>query len=164
MEQDQANNYALRLLSIRPRGARELADRLRKKGAEEGTIEAVIAGLGSAGLVDDNKFARLWIESRMSLKPMGASRLRSELIAKGIDRDIIDSVLSTFKDEMDEEDAALRLAQKKLRLLRGLDTKTARRRLAGFLSRRGFSAATVAATLRRLVRASNEDDPSEGPA
>lgn len=144
-----ARDYALRLLGIRPRSVREMRDRLGRKGYDRAEIEAAIAELCQAGLLDDRKFAAQWVESRLALKPMGFSRLRAELLAKGVDRQTVDSSLSKYRGELDEKEAALSLARKKLRSLRGLEPEVVRRRLAGFLERRGFEPQIVGEVLKK---------------
>ncbi len=143
-------DYALRLLAIRPRSVREMRDRLARKGYQRPENEAVISDLSELGLLDDGKFAAQWVESRMALKPMGPSRLRAELLAKGVDRETVESTLAKYRNESDDRDAALLLARKKMRSLRGLAPEVARRRLAGFLGRRGFAAGTVSRVLKEM--------------
>lgn len=147
-----ARDYALRLLAIRPRSVREMRDRLQRKGYEKPEIEATVADLAELELLDDRKFAGQWVESRMALRPMGQARLRAELTAKGVDRGIIDAILSKYGSEFDEKSSALALARKKLRALKGLEPEVARRRLAGFLSRRGFTAGTVSLVLKEMSK------------
>lgn len=147
-----ARDYALRLLAIRPRSIREIADRLQRKGYNGQEVDSVIADLSDLGLLDDRKFASQWIESRMALRPMGRARLRAELAAKGVDREIVVTTLAEYGNDLEEKGAALALARKKLGSLRGLEPEAARRRLAGFLGRRGFAAATVLRVLKEMAK------------
>lgn len=145
-----AKNHALRLIELKPRSVQEIRDRLAKKGVEKAEIEAITAELEAIGLLDDVKFARDWIENRQHFRPMGVIRLRQELFAKGIDREIVEAVLSQYRSQVDEKSEAMALARKKLRTLQGLKPEAARRRLAGFLARRGFSTEAVALALRSI--------------
>ena len=61
--------------------------------------------------------------------------MRSELRRKGVSNDIIEQAL----EDLDEEAGAMKVAEKKVRRLTGLDKSTFRRRMWGFLKRRGFS-------------------------
>lgn len=151
-----ASDYALRLLAIRPRSIREMRDRLQSKGYERPVIEATVAELCELGLLDDRKFAAQWVESRMALRPMGPSRLRAELLTKGVDRGIVEATLSKYSAETDERSEALALARKKIRTLQGLESGPARRRLAGFLGRRGFESSTIAEVLKTVKLGKNE--------
>ncbi|MDI6739391.1 MAG: regulatory protein RecX [Candidatus Edwardsbacteria bacterium] len=162
MSSSSPRDYARRCLAIKPRSARELKDKLLRKGFAPDQIAPVIDDLLSLGLLDDAKYAKLWVEGRISNKPMGAARLRAELAAKGVDREIIDAVLAQYKPEINEVDAALDLAQRKIRLLKGLDPITARRRLAGFLARRGYSPAVVSGTIKAILKTRIGDFREEG--
>jgi len=154
-----AKNHALRLIELKPRSVQEIRDRLAKKGVEKAEIEAITAELEAIGLLDDVKFARDWIENRQHFRPMGVIRLRQELFAKGIDREIVEAVLSQYRSQVDEKSEAMALARKKLRTLQGLKPEAARRRLAGFLARRGFSTEAVALALRSISTKIKEDIP-----
>ena len=133
--QDAAYEQALRLLSYRPRTERELRMRYAKKALPEQIQEVTLDRLKSEGLVDDAAFAQSWIENRMEFRPRGAWALRSELGAKGVERELIEIALEDF----DEEEAARRAAQAGARRYKHLSPGLFRRRLSAYLSRRGFT-------------------------
>jgi regulatory protein len=133
--QDVAYEQALRLLSYRPRTERELRMRYAKKALPEQSQEAALDRLKSEGLVDDAAFAQSWIENRMEFRPRGAWALRSELGAKGVERELIETALEDF----DEEEAARRAAHQGARRYKHLSPDLFRRRLSAYLSRRGFT-------------------------
>lgn len=136
-----AREIALRLLTTRARSAKELHDALAAKGVPEAITVEVLERFGDVGLVDDASFAQAWVES-------GQRRLRSrrgiaqELGRKGIDKEIAGEALAAVDDEA-ELAAARELASKRLRSLASQPREVARRRLAGVLARRGFSAGVV---------------------
>jgi regulatory protein len=144
--------YALRLIEMKPRSVHEIRDKLARKGVDKTEIEAVISGLETIGLLDDVKFARDWIENRQHFRPMGVIRLRQELFAKGIDREIVDQAIADYKSNADELPAALDLARRKMKLYRKLDAEAAKRHLAGFLARRGYEASIVSKVLKELLK------------
>jgi len=144
--------YALRLLELRGRSVKDIRDKLKVKGASPADIKLVVDDLVSLGLLDDEKFARDWIENRQHFRPMGVIRLRQELFVKGIDRGIVDQAVSDYKSNADELPAALDLARRKLKLYRKLDADTAKRRLAGFLARRGYEGSVVSKVLKELLK------------
>jgi regulatory protein len=146
--------YALRLIELKPRSVHEIRDKLAKKGIDKAEIEAVILTLETIGLLDDVKFARDWIENRQHFRPMGVIRLRQELFAKGIDREIMDQAIADYKSNTDEFPAALDLARRKMKLYRKLDAEAAKRRLAGFLARRGYEVSVVSRVLKELLKES----------
>jgi len=130
----QAYNRALDFLSYRARSQAEVERYLVGKGADPDIVAGVLDRLRDAGLVDDTAFARAWVENREAFQPRGVRRLRYELHQKGIDPEIVTEAV----DGIDEADIAYRAAQARARQMRSLDRETFRRRLGGFLARRGF--------------------------
>jgi len=152
MDVNKARNYALRLLELRGRSVKDIRDKLKAKTVSPQDSDLVIEYLLSLGLLDDEKFARDWIDSRRRLKPMGPARMRAELIKKGIARDIIDQTLAEFVKDADLESLALPLAERKMRSWRGLEREKIIGRMTGFLGRRGFSSQTINNVLKKILK------------
>lgn len=146
-----ARLYAQRLLAVRPRSRHELLTRLRLRRVPPAVCETILEELEHDGLLDDARFARLWLESRLAHRPSGAVRLRAELRQKGVDRAVIDGVIAARLQPADETALALRVARGLARRYRSADRKTAFRRLAGALERRGFSTAAIVQTLSHVL-------------
>ena len=102
-------------------------------------MDEAISRLRELGLVDDAAFARTWVEGRSRLSPRSRRLLRRELQAKGIEGEAAREALVS----LDDEDAALRAAERRADALRGLPYPEFRRRLGDFLRRRGFDPETV---------------------
>jgi regulatory protein len=136
----------MRLLSYRPRSEAELRQRLARRGAPADLADEAISRLRELGLVDDAAFARAWVEGRSRLSPRSRRLLRRELQAKGIEGEAAREALVP----LDDEDAALRAAERRAGAMRGLPYPEFRRRLGDFLRRRGFDPATVRRTAERL--------------
>jgi len=160
---EEARAVALRLLGRRWRSRRELEAALRRRGLPAAAIASAVGELRRQGWIDDARFARAWVQDRLALRPCGRRRLRAELLAKGIAPSLVDEVLSTLLPAAAEGDLALHQARARLARLKGLPTQTARRRLAGWLQRRGFSAEVVARVLRTLALGMS-DPPDVDPA
>ncbi len=117
----RALEYAL----LRPHSQKELRDYLKKKtlsrtvrvknkktgeyqtklkeGYSTSLVEPVLARLIERGYVDDERFARLWIENRSVRKGISQKKLRLELQTKGVSQDIIDNCLSEgVRNEQEE--------------------------------------------------------------
>jgi regulatory protein len=152
-EQQQAREAALRLLAYRPRSEAELRARLTRRGLPPVLVEEAIAGLRERGLLDDETFARYWVEARQQSSPRGQRLLRRELLAKGIAMDTAREALTVAG----EEEAARRAAEKKARTLHDLDYPTFRRRLGQFLLRRGFDYQTAHTLVDELWRERQSD-------
>ena len=125
---------ALNFLSCRPRSEDEVRKNLKKHGYQEEVIEDILERLRHGHLVDDTKFAEMWVENRSEFRPRGPRALRIELRQKGITEAVIDSVL----ENLDEEELAFRAASKQIRKYRTLEWPDYRKKMSGFLARRGF--------------------------
>ena len=149
-ERQQAHDAALRLLAYRPRSEAELRTRLVRRGLPPSAVEEAMERLRGQGLLDDDSFARYWVEARQQSSPRGSRLLRRELLAKGIAVDTAREAVAAVGDEQ----AARRAAEKKARSLHNLDYPTFRRRLGQFLLRRGFPYDTARALVDELWRES----------
>ncbi len=150
-DEEKALNYALRLLSIKPRSAGELKEKLIKKGFTESSSDKVLNKVEKLGYINDEEFARLWVEERVRLKNYGKIRIKNELVAKKIDRETIEKALSSY-DEEAEEERARTAAEKKLGTLKEKNYLTKKRQLSQFLFGRGFEYGTVSKICRELIK------------
>lgn len=141
---------ALRLLERRPYARRDLGRRLRLKGHQAVPVEAALDRAAEGGLLDDEGFARHYVQTRSS-RGRGPVRLRRELAAQGVAQAVVERVLAAEITPADSEAAARSLAQKRLHQLRHLERPDRIRRVVAFLARRGYAGAEV----RRMVRESS---------
>jgi regulatory protein len=140
----QAREAALRLLAVRPRSAAELARRLRMKGYGPDVAEEVIARLRELGMIDDAVFAGMLARDRVRLRPQGARKLASELRQKGVDEETARTAIrETLEGEETDERSLARRAAEKWRPRAGEEPDRARRRLHGYLARRGFDGEVI---------------------
>ena len=128
----------LRLLTARARTRAELAGQLAKRGYPDDVSARVLDRMADVGLVDDADFAEQWVHSRRANTGKGKRALAAELHTKGVDNDVITSVLNDINPAA-ERDRAEELVRKKLRRENlSDDDLRLRRRLAAMLARRGF--------------------------
>lgn len=146
----RARNAALMLLNTRMRSRKELAQRLSQKSYSDEVIKRVLDVLSWAGVVDDDQFARAWVNDRLRFRPVGLSLLRHELRRKGIPDEIITGTLNEHEEDDENERAWLLLLKRKAHYA-GLDPQVARRRMMGFLARRGFDGQTVYTVVKRML-------------
>jgi regulatory protein len=151
---------AAAFLAVRPRSEAETRRRLLKLGYPEALVEEVIIRLIEISYLDDEQFARAWVESRDRARPRGANALRRELALKGVSRQVIDAVLeereaSTAAMGVDtERGAALALlARRRSALDRVPDPVKRRQRAYALLARNGFDPETCRTAAATLVTA-----------
>lgn len=160
----RARSYALRLLEMQDRTAKELEAKLRGKGFPEDTIIGVLAEMRSYGYLDDEKLAARFAEDGAESRGLGPLRIRVELARRGVAREIIEDAVSRAFGADKENEAALGLAQAwmgRRRRARDADAgahadagaadAATRRRLYGFLARRGFSSDVIARVLDKVL-------------
>ncbi|MBI3960896.1 MAG: RecX family transcriptional regulator, partial [Chloroflexi bacterium] len=112
----------------------------QKESLAEAHIDWVTDKLLEQGYLNDEEFARFWVEQRNQFKPLAPRALRYELLRKGIAERTIESVLD---GAVDADAAAAQAARSQARRWRTLDKETFRKKMAAFLQRRGFSWAVV---------------------
>ncbi len=164
----RAKNYALRLLreekdnttvdeSENPRSTskpkmytkNEMEQRLAREGFSTQAIETTIEELIHSGHIRDRKYAENWIARRQKSNPRGKTLLKNELVEKGVDRKIAEQVVAKVETE-DETKVALQIAQKRAKQYKRLPVHVAKRRLHGFLARRGFGSEVVRHVLKQI--------------
>jgi regulatory protein len=160
LQEEDAREVALQkslhFLSYRVRSIEEVRKNLEKHEIPEAAIQSTLEKLQNAGLLNDHEFARTWIENRNTFRPRGRRALRMELRQKGLPESVIET---TLEETTDEEALALTAARKQLRKLQGLDWMDFRKKMAGFLGRRGFPYEVVASATRQVWQ---EEHPSGG--
>jgi regulatory protein len=155
-EDIQIREQALRWLDRRAYARAELARRLRQKQFPSEGIERVLDRLKNAGVLNDEQFAREWIRGHSRTGSLGGRRVRAELRQKGLSDEVIELVWAET-GETGEEQACEELAQRKWRTYRALPREAARRRLASFLTRRGFDVNDVIRAVDRVAPRGGED-------
>ncbi len=155
-EVETAFQRALNFLSYRPRTEKEVRANLKRNNVEEGVADEVVQRLRRGGLLDDVQFANLWVENRSEFRPRGRQALRAELRQKGLGDETIEVALSN----LNEEELALRAAQKQARKLEALEWPDFRKRLGSFLARRGFGYEIITETLKRVWEQQTRPSPN----
>jgi regulatory protein len=136
--EEQARALCLRLLTARSRTRAELSGQLAKRGYPDDISARVLDRLAAVGLVADTDFAEQWVHSRRSNAAKSKRALAAELRTKGVDNDVITTVLTGI-DGGAERDRAEQLVRAKLKRenLDGDQLRVARR-LVAMLGRRGY--------------------------
>ena len=111
----RAEKKALQLIARAEQNTFKLKQKLGKQGHDSKCVKAVIERLVEHGILDDSRYAALWLESRISLQAVSPLRLRTGLSSRGIGQDIIKPLLKEFLDEEKEQKLLERYAQKLMR-------------------------------------------------
>ena len=127
----------------------EMKQRLAREGFSEEAIETAIEELIDSGHIRDRKYAENWVVRRQKSNPRGKTLLKHELLDKGVDRETAEQVVAQVETE-DEAILALQIAQKRMKQYQQLPVHVAKRRLHGFLARRGFGSEIVQQVLEQI--------------
>ena len=146
---------AANMVSSRPLSRKELAKRLREKGAAEADAEAACDWLEEIGALNDAEYAAMLVRHYGGMG-YGEAKLRDELYRRGVPRELWEEALTQSPDP--QESICRVIAQKTKG--RALDEK-GRRRLSDMLLRRGFSRRDVRAALASFYENTMEFDYEE---
>ena len=139
---------SIRFVSFRPRSEKEfkyflLKKLQRRKISDVRIIDRVLTRLRDLGYADDAKFVSWWIDQRQSHKPKGMRLIAQELKDKGIEvRDL----------KLDEDVLARQVVAKKLPLWKKLPPFERKKKIYGFLGRRGFTGDTIRRIIDEVMR------------
>lgn len=167
-----------RFLEACPRSIEEVRRRLVRLGYRPDLVAAAVTRLVDLRYLDDDAFARAWVESRDRARPRGEHALRRELRLKGVERALVDAVLDDRRETAlgdaaaggdgepvsPDDAAAERLLRRKLpALLREADPRRRRQRAYALLARSGFAPDVCNAVSRRVTEAAvaSQDDTDE---
>ena len=140
----RAKKYAMHLLERMDRTELILRQKLEQAGYPEIAVEAAVAYVSSYGYINDKRYAQHYIECRKGRT--GRARLKMELRQKGVQDAVIEEVLEEAEGE-DPREVIRNLVEKKRRTEGPMDEKE-KRKIYGYLMRRGFSSSDILCVIR----------------
>jgi len=153
-------DQSLRFLSFRPRSEKEVVDYLigkisRKENIkysqvkESPLIKQVVVKLKKYKYLDDFEFANWLVRSRIRSKPQGLSLVKFDLEKKGIDDEIINSIIAKYPDQTV---LAKRAIEKKLANWQKLPKGDFKKKIYAYLISRGFNFETIGEVFANLEK------------
>jgi regulatory protein len=147
--EQRAKNVLLFQLSRSMKTRYQLANILKKREIPDEIAQAVLDRFTEAQLIDDAAFARAFVNSRLAISGKSKSVIARELKQKGVSADDAAAALDIIDPEL-ENQTAYSVAKKRYQQLSSLEPEVRKRRLMGFLMRRGFSSGLTSRILRDL--------------
>jgi len=154
-----ARQICLRLLSAAPRTQAQLAVALRRRGVPDQAAANVLERFAEVKLIDDEMFARAWVESRHYGRGLAGRALGAELRQRGVASGDIETALSQLDPEQ-EVATARELVRRRLSGTAGMPVPARMRRLTGVLARKGYPPGLA----YRVVREALEQEDAGGGA
>ena len=152
-----ARQICLRLITIEPRSRAQLAQAMQRKQIPDHVAEGILNRFTEVGLIDDQAFARAWVESRHHSRGLSRRALSTELRRRGVAADDVRDAVETL-DPDQEAATARRIVDRKLRATRGQPFEARMRRLVGALARKGYGAALSYRIVREALEAEGAHD------
>jgi regulatory protein len=137
---------ALRFLDYRPRSRAEVRRNLEKHAVPPEIITDVFKRLERSGLVNDERFAKDWVENRSEFRPRSRRALEYELRRRGLH----DSAIEKALQGLNEESMAYQAARTQSRRYESLPQRDFNNKLGSFLARRGFSYDVIKQVVARV--------------
>jgi regulatory protein len=129
-----ALGIAYAYLGRRERTVSEARRNLEKQGLDAAVIDRALAALREEGLLDDARFASLFVQDKRQLEQWGRERIRRGLLARGVDAELIEDALGAGDDT--DLDRALSLLSR--RFPSPPRDRRERDRALGVLIRKGY--------------------------
>ena len=147
-QESRARNVLLHQLARSAKSTSQLRKILEQREISTEIAEKVLERFTEVGLIDDLQFAETLVSARRKFRGRSATVIRRELLQKGISKEICEQVLSSVTQE-DELALACDIAGRRILQMTKLEPEVRRRRLAGFLARKGFSSNIVSVALKQ---------------
>ncbi|MBR4858475.1 MAG: regulatory protein RecX [Clostridia bacterium] len=145
----------LRLLSYRDHSSKELVSKLIQKGHRREYSEKAVEKLSEYGYVNDERYASYLATSLLERKGMNANAIRSELLRKGISREISDNIVESL-----DIDPVLRIIDLlNTKYSRKISDEKGVKRTVASLQRLGYRWSDIRTAFRRLeIETEDTDD------
>lgn len=144
-EEEKARQLAIRYLARFNVSVQKLICYLEQKGINGSIAEKVAFSLQKEGCLNDFDYACAYVQRKKS--KFGPYRIYSELLKKGVSREVAGEALKNYSE--DEERKVLEtLIASYFKKNAGLERNKLKRKLEGFLARRGFKQDLILAALR----------------
>lgn len=153
----RARNVCVWYLAKRRHTRKELVDHLKERQIPEDIIEETLARLEEEGHVNDESYAKDFIDSRRDFQKLGSQAIRYKLILKGIDSSIIDELLSELEED-DLYETALYHAKKKVKTMRKLTPQKQLQRIVATLAYKGYSGSMSYKAAQQAINEIDDED------
>jgi regulatory protein len=146
---DKVYQYTLRLLTGRDYSVLKIRQKLAQREIAEYDVDAVITRLQREGWLDDSRYAARFAEAAISSGRYYGVRLRMEMRRRGFSDDIVNETLAPLLAESDEISEVRSAAERRYPgFWYSAASDRDKRRVIGFLQRRGFRFSAIMQALR----------------
>lgn len=156
-EVQKAFNRALHYLGFRMRSEQEVKDKLAEIGYGQAVILEAIVKLRRLGFVNDESFARAFVETQKKTSGQGPRAIQQKLQQKGISKPLQEQILGEYAGD-EQIDIARKMAEKESRKNKIESPQQKEMRIQQSLLRKGFSYEIIKEALSSLTFEMEEDE------
>ena len=114
MERDVALKKILHYCDYQDRCKKEIFTKLDSFELSESDKNFIVEFLQDEGYINDERYCRSYVKSKLNLKKWGVNKIKLSLLTKGVDREIVDNVISEIDQDSYKEELANLLKNKKI--------------------------------------------------
>lgn len=157
-EFNYGKKIAYEFMSYKQRSRKDVWKKLRKKKISETTILNVLALLEEQKYLNDESYAKNYLEEKLASKPMGKRLAKQKLFEKGIDKEIVEKTLAeNFENNTEHKLAADLLKKYMKKKLKYKNETDKRNKFFRYLLSRGFEYETAADVINEIYHSLNSD-------
>lgn len=114
MDKETALKKILHYCNYQGRCKKEIYDKLNSFELDETDKNFIVGFLQEEGFINDERYCRSYVKSKLNLKKWGVNKIKLALITKGIDKEIVDNVISEIDKDSYKEELLNLLKNKKI--------------------------------------------------
>ena len=114
MDKETALKKMLHYCDYQERCKKEILTKLDTFELADGDRDFIVDFLQDEGFINDERYCRSFVKGKLNLKKWGVNKIKLALIAKGVDREVIDEVLSEIDKNSYKEELVNLLKNKKI--------------------------------------------------
>jgi len=130
---------AFRYLNYKPRSEKEVRTKLLQKKITEKTIDEIIVLLKDLKFIDDANYAKMYVESKVTLRPEGRRVLKMRLADKGINKELSQKTVEENYSEETEIEKAKDLIIKYSKRIKSKNPSDKKHKIYRHLLSKGFA-------------------------
>lgn len=147
MDREEALKKLLHYCNYQDRCEKEVITKLNSLELDDSGKRFVLEFLREEGFVNDERYCRSYVKSKLNLKKWGINKIKVSLIAKGVDKEMIDNVLSDIDYDLYKEELVNLIRNKKIE---GSDPYKRRAKLIRYAISKGYSYPEIIEAMNQL--------------
>lgn len=134
---EEIYEVALKYISIKMRSRKEIETYLKKKEYSSSDISYTIERLEKNGFINDEMYAKAFINDKFNLSNSGPNKIKKELLKQGIREDIIENYIYSINEE-ELVNKLDRLVDKKIKTIKNCSGNVLKQKLINYFMNEGY--------------------------